>query len=187
MLSKQEILTELWTNSEIDDIISNITGGHSLREDLKSELFLILSEMNELKLQGAWTNKWINYLIINILMKQWRSNTSPFHKKFRPPHSEIADVELTEDEGVDWNLVEKVLADIEGLPFVERELLKMRYKLGDWNIIDGKLRDLNCKKVTYSYRKIEAKLRVGSITIDHNTVNKHHKKSIEKLRKLNGK
>lgn len=182
-MTKNDILCELWTSPHIDDIIENITGGHHLTADLKSELFLILSEMSEVKIVSAWTGKWMNYLIINIIMKQWRSSTSPFHKKYRPPHSEVGVSEVEEEGDIDWNLIEEVMKEIEKLPLVERELIKMRYKLGVWNKTDGQLRDTECKKTIYSYRKMEKRLRIGEITIDHNTIQKYHNKSIEKIKK----
>jgi hypothetical protein len=182
-MTREQILHELWTNGEVDDIIRNITGGHHLSEDLKGELFLILSEMDGIKIIGAWQGKWIKYMIINIILKQWRSSTSPFHKKFRPPLVESKEAaEVIEEESTDWNLVEKVLVEIEKLPFVEKELIKMRYKLGNYGV-GGELEDPNCNKVVYSYRKIEKRLMLGEISIDHNTVQKYHNKSLEKIRK----
>lgn len=190
-MTKNLILDNLFRDPLIDDMIWNITGGHELKDDLKSELFLILMEMSDSKIVGAWEGKWLNYLCVNILTKQWRSNTSPFYKKYRKSRTNEEFVDIIDEEGgVDWDLVGKVVNIIENeLNFVERELFMMRYKIGKYDKWFGELRDKDCQKTIYSYRKIEKKLSIENksgkaITIDHSTVEVYHKKSIQKIKKL---
>jgi hypothetical protein len=106
-MTKNLILEALFNNPIIDDMIWNITGGHPLKDDLKSELFLILMEMSETKIILAWEGKWLNYLCVNILTKQWKSGTSPFHKKFKKFKWEDGEIELVEEVGLDVELLEK--------------------------------------------------------------------------------
>jgi hypothetical protein len=190
-MTRNDILTELFKSPLLDDIIINITGGNILKEDLKSELFLILMEMPEVKIIEAYNNRWLNYLCINILTKQWRSNTSPFYKNFKreSKNEEIKDIE-DDDIKIDYEAFNKIIKAIEVLPFVERELFKMRYKLDRYDKWFGDLRDENCKKEIYSYKKIEKKLQLETkshgkpITICHSTVHLLHKKSIKKIKKI---
>jgi len=186
-MTKNEIIDALFKDQVIDDMITNITGGNPLRNDLKQELFVILLEMPGSKILDAYSGKWLTYLCVNIITKQWRSTTSPFYKKFRKETQNSDWKDLPEEEGIDWLLINEIVKEIEDLPFVERELLKMRYKLGDWGV-GGSLEDRECKKVITSYRKIERKLKIGDISIDHNTIQKYHNKSIDKIKKkLKGK
>jgi hypothetical protein len=189
-MTKSLILDKLFREPLIDDMIWNITGGNPLREDLKSELFLILMEMPDVKIVSAWEGKWLNYLCVNILTKQWKSSTSPFYKKFRKEKTNEEFIDIIEIEGgIDWEMIEKILEIAQKhLPFVEKELFMMRYKIGKYDRWFGELRDKDCQKPVYSYRKIEKKLAIGSsgkpITIDHSTVEVYHKRSIEKIRKI---
>jgi len=184
-MTKREILQDLFQWEGIDDIIRNITSGHQLGDDLKQELFLTMLEMPELKIQTAFKDKWLNYLAINILTKMWKSTTSPFYKKWRFPIDELNenfnilddDGEMTEEI---WN---KIKLAIDKLPFVQKELIKMRYKIDEYDKNNGDKRDNFCKKSIYSYRKMEQKLKVGDISIDHNTIQKYHWKAISKLKK----
>jgi len=188
-MTRNLILEALFKNPLIDDMIWNITGGNPLKEDLKSELFLILMEMPENKVIGAWEGKWLNYLCVNILTKQWRSGTSPFHKKYKKFKWEDGEIDGVEEEGFDIELLDKVMEIVERLPLVERELFKMRWKIGKYDKHFGEWRDKDCKKDIYSYRKVEKKLAIQTsnggdyISIDHNTVHKYHQLVIEKIRK----
>lgn len=183
-MTKNEIITELWKNPFVDEVIFNITGGHNLSNELRAELFVILVEMPDVKIKTAWTGKWLNYLVINILKKMWNSKTSPFYNKWkRRTGEEITFDILSEDEGFPEDILQKVLQVVNGLPFVERELFMMRYKIGKYDRWLGEWRDGDCKKPIYSYRKIENKLQIGGVKIDHSTIEVYHKKTINKLKR----
>lgn len=103
------------------------------------------------------------------------SSTSPFHKKYRgTKHLDVLDVYNIYNfdvEGDDVNNIlrlknNEVLLDgisdfLDTLPFLDSELFKMYYKLDRYNIIDGDLQDIKCKKPTSSYRKIAENLKIG--------------------------
>lgn len=184
-MTKNEIITELWKNPFIDEVIFNITGGHNLSNELRSELFVILIEMPDIKIKTAHSGKWLNYLAINILKKMWNSKTSPFYNKWKKRvGDEIQfDISQSDDEPFPEEILEQVLVVVDGLPFVERELFMMRYKIGKYDRWLGELRDTNCKKPIYSYRKIESKLQIGGVKIDHSTIEVYHKKTINKIKR----
>ena len=184
-MTKNEIITGLWKNPFVDEVIYNITGGHHLSKELRSELFVILMEMPETKIKTAQTGKWLNYLVINILKKMWNSKTSPFYNKWKKRTGEeiTPDMGSSDDEPFPEEILEKVLQIVNELPFVERELFMMRYKIGKYDRWLGELRDSDCKKPIYSYRKIETKLQIGGVKIDHSTIEVYHKKTINKLKR----
>lgn len=193
-MKKAEIIEALYKSPVIDDIIWNITGGNSLAEDLKSELFLILLEMPEIKIVNAHEGKWLNYLCINIIKKQWSSSTSPFYKKYKKGSGDELTFEIIDDSiPFDIETFHKVMMAIEELPLVEKELLKMRWKIGKYDKWFGELRDEDCQKDVYSYRKIENRLAIQTInskkniTIDHSTIQKYHEKAIVRIKKIIGK
>lgn len=200
MLSKNEILTELFKSRFINDLIYKITSGHQLSEDLKSELFLILVEMNEVQIKRAHSQNYLNYLCVNILKKQFHSSTSPFHKKFRknsasqvPIYNEddqLADLVDSDDINETEDLLNKIEWIVENkLELIDRELFKLYYKMGRYNRIDGDLKDVNCDKAISSYRKIEKKLAIttldkaGHISICRSTIALSHKRSMAKIKK----
>lgn len=184
-MTKNDILDGLWRNPFIDEVIRNITGGHPLSNELRSELFLILLEMPEAKIKTAHQAKWINYLVINIIKKMWNSKTSPFYLKWKKREAgEItSDIALEDGDVFPEDLLTEVMKVVDTLPFVEKELFLMRYKIGKYDRWLGDLRDSECKKPIYSYRKIELRLQIGGVKIDHSTIEVYHKKTIKKIRK----
>jgi hypothetical protein len=167
-MTKNEIIEELWRNPMIDEIINNISGKSNLKEDLKMELMLILLQLPDNKIITAWRGKWLNYLVVNILKKQFQSTTSPFWKKFRRDNwSELNDYNTPDIvEDLEWqiDLVEKIETIVHTkLDLVDRELFKLYYKIGDYDRYFGDKRDVNCQKPTSSLRKIQKKLELISL------------------------
>ena len=198
--SKNDILTNLYKSKFIDELINKITSGHQLSDDLKAELFLILVQMSDVKIKRAYEQNYLNYLCVNILKKQYHSNTSPFHKMYRKNSASQVPIFNDDDklesiiDSDDINEMEDILNKIEWivenkLSLIDRELFKLYYKMGRYNRIDGDLRDMTCDKATSSYRKIERKLAIttldkaGSISICRSTIALSHKRSMEKIQK----
>ena len=51
--------------------------------DLGQHIYLILLEYDEAKLQGLWDNNEINFLIVRLVLNNFRSHKSRFHYLFR--------------------------------------------------------------------------------------------------------
>ena len=210
MLNKNDIITDLYKSPLLNDIIIKITSRHQLTEELKAELFLILCEMKEDKIIKAQENNYLIYLCINILKKQYHSSTSPFHKKFRKEKFDEMiidddqddnmidkDVQLAFDEISDREEMEELLNKVKWivdnkLDVIDRELFKLYYKWDKYDRWMGELRDITCDKETSSYRKIEKKLAITTITSDgsnkkisigRSTIALSHQRSIEKIKK----
>jgi hypothetical protein len=201
LITKDDILVQLYKSDFIKDLIWTITSGNQLKEDLKSELFLILFEMDDRRILGAYNNNYLHYLCVNILKKQYHSKTSPFHKKFRwsgkvrdteplewkynynsPLEIEIEEVRFPEE------LMEKIIWFVDNkLDLVDRELFKIYYKIGRYDRWLGDLRDTNCKKSISSLRKVENKLAITTIegkkiTIGYDTIRLSLNRSIMRIK-----
>jgi len=166
--------------------------------------------MKEDKIIKAQENNYLIYLCINILKKQYHSSTSPFHKKFRKEKFDEMiidddqddnmidkDVQLAFDEISDREEMEELLNKVKWivdnkLDVIDRELFKLYYKWDKYDRWMGELRDITCDKETSSYRKIEKKLAITTITSDgsnkkisigRSTIALSHQRSIEKIKK----
>ena len=202
--SKNDILDELWKSNFIDDLVMTITSGNQLKDDLKSELFVILLEMDDNRIIRAWSNKYLNYLCVNILKKQYHSKTSPFHKNFRwsgkvkdvepyyqseneykynsPLEVEVEDIKFPDD------VIEKIIWFVDNkLDLVDRELFKIYYKIGRYDRWLGDLRDKSCKKPVSSLRKVEKKLAITTlegkkISIGYDTIRLSLNRSLMRIK-----
>lgn len=175
----------------MNDLVWTITSGHELKDDLKSELFLILCEMSEVRIQKAYNNHYLHYLCVNIVKKQYHSKSSPFHKKWRKGKSdeELPDI-ISEDFSQDNSvlIIEKIVWFVENkLDLVDRELFKLYYKIGDYDRYFGKLRDKTCNKPVSSLRKVEKKLAItnidgGYISIGYDTIRLSLNRSLMRIK-----
>ena len=163
-MTKNQILTMLYNDKNMDAIINKITSNNALKDDLKQDLFVILSEKDEEFIKDAYENHYLTYFCIRILKNQYHSSTSPFHKAHRKHKGqEINNLEL-QDEEYDYIMdedIELILSIIdENLDYVDRELIKMYYKLGEYNRFTGRKRDISCDKPISSLRKVKKKLEI---------------------------
>ena len=62
-------------------------------KDLAQMVYLILLEYDEGKLQDLWEHGQINFFIARVILNQYRSANSPFHKLFRKYGRRTEDIE----------------------------------------------------------------------------------------------
>jgi hypothetical protein len=193
---RDDILTDLFKSEMLNEIIIKITSNNMLKDDLKSELFLILCEMSEVKLVKAHKNNYLIYMCINILKKQYHSSTSPFHKKWRKEKfNELSDSDnyipdIDTDDDVE-TIMDKIKWIVETkLDVVDKELFKLYYKWDRYDRWTGDLRDTTCQKQRSSLRKIQKKLTLTtfdngkSISIGKDTIATSINISTEKIKKI---
>ena len=192
---RDDILTDLFKSEMLNEIIIKITSNNVLKDDLKSELFLILCEMPEVKLVKAHKNNYLIYMCINILKKQYHSSTSPFHKKWRKEKfNELSDSDnyipdIDTDDDVE-TIMDKIKWIVETkLDVVDKELFKLYYKWDRYDRWTGDLRDTTCQKQRSSLRKIQKKLALTTfnsktITINKDTIASSINLSTEKIKKI---
>ena len=189
--TKEEIIGDLWKSKFIDELVWTITSGNQLKDDLKAELFLILLEMDSSRIIRAYKNNYLNYLCVNIIKKQYHSNTSPFHKTYRKEGAN--DLPMPQMEWSDYNqeddiIIEKIMWFVDNkLDLVDRELFKIYYKFGRYDRWLGDLRDKSCQKPISSLRKVEKKLAITTldgknITIGYDTIRISLNRSIMRIK-----
>ena len=78
----------------------NVTKGErpDLFEDFVHEVILIFMEHD--KAHEAILNGDARWFLVRVGLNQWRSSTSPFHKQYRPRHSELL-IDLVDDDEYD--------------------------------------------------------------------------------------
>lgn len=140
MKTKTEILTEFYQSKELDETLKNLLrGNYQYLADWKQELFIILLEQPEEKIQKAYSERWLMYLAVRTTLNQIRSTTSPFYKKYRQNYesfdfdSLISENNYSEFDILKWCNENKVLS------WYESEILSLYYKLGRFKHRDDKM------------------------------------------------
>lgn len=159
MRTKNQIIEELFKSREFNECIDKMHPEH-LRNDLRSEVILILCEKSEETLQTITEQGGLKFYTVRIILNLIQSKTSSFHKKFRLIHhqydplnrrfsDEFVDQmndmealmtkedthELTERERRE--LMEDMAMDhLESLDHYEREIVKLYLRLGSYRKIE---------------------------------------------------
>ena len=79
---KNEILAQYWTSKEVNDAFDKMHP-EELRYDLKAEVFLVLCEMNDNKLEGLFKRNELKFYIVRIMLNMIKSDRSTFYKNYR--------------------------------------------------------------------------------------------------------
>ena len=79
------MITKLANERRVETMIENIAKQplDADLKDLSQMVYLILLEYDERKLLDLWDHGQINFFIARIILNQYRSSNSPFHKLFR--------------------------------------------------------------------------------------------------------
>jgi hypothetical protein len=120
---KNEILTQYWTSKEVNDAFEKMHP-EELRYDLKAEVFLVLCEMENDKLVGMFERNELKFYIVRIMLNMIKSDRSTFYKNYRN-YTEFVDQDFVSDDYDKTNMFEKLEANMEGLHWYNKEILKL--------------------------------------------------------------
>ena len=85
-MTRNEIVESLGRERRVEQICAMVThlpADHSDLLDLGQHIYLILLEYDEGKLQDLWEHDEINFLIVRLVLNNFRSAKSRFHYLFR--------------------------------------------------------------------------------------------------------
>jgi hypothetical protein len=120
---KNEILAQYWTSKEVNEAFDKMHP-EELRYDLKAEVFLVLCEMNEDKLVGLYERNELKFYIVRIMLNMIKSDRSTFYKNYRN-YTEFVDQDYVSDDYDKSNMFEKLEANMNGLHWYNKEILKL--------------------------------------------------------------
>ena len=122
---KNEIITQFWDSKEVNDAFEKMQP-EELRYDLKAEVFLVLCEMDEMKLVGMFERNELKFYIVRITLNMIKSDRSTFYKNYRN-HIEFVNIDKDFDV-INYDkldLVDKLEKNLEGLHWYNKEILKL--------------------------------------------------------------
>jgi len=180
-MRKHKIITELYNDSELNSGLNKICPDVRYRDDLKQELFLILTEMDEEKLIKMYDDNYIIGWIFRTLKNQYHSKSSPFYTKYKKNMIFIdTDFDIKEVDNLleDFELVEEIDKILDTrIRWFESHLFRSYY-LNTIDIDSGELLK------PMSLRKIEEMHKLGSLKIDHVSVHLKVKDTLIKVVKI---
>jgi hypothetical protein len=124
MNKRDFVIQEMYLSSDINEAIGKMQP-YELQDDLRQEVFLVLCEMDEIKLFEMYDGGYLKYFIVRTILNMAKSDRSNFYKKFRQIYQEIP---LTYDipkEEYNEELLNKLENGLGILHWYELELLKL--------------------------------------------------------------
>jgi len=118
---RNEILTEFWSSREVNEAISKMKPVE-LQEDLKSEVFLILAELDQQKLVDLYDRKQLRFYIVRIMLNLVQSTDKKFYRKYR---DFVEWVEVEKEDVKEVDITEGILNHVEGLYWYQKEILRL--------------------------------------------------------------
>jgi hypothetical protein len=118
-MNRNSIIVQLWDSKELIDAISKMQP-EELQEDLRSELFKVLCEMDEDKLIDMHKRNVLKFYLVRTMINMMQSNTSQFYRTYRKPLN--AEVELHDR---DEELLNRVEDELSKLHWFSSDLLRL--------------------------------------------------------------
>jgi len=116
-MDRNGIIAELWSSPDLNQALSNMKPVE-MQEDLKSELFLIICEIDESKLIDLYDKKQLKFYIVRIMLNLVQSSKNKFYKNYR----NFEEYNITEKPDEQYEQIE-VMEYIEGLYWYQKEIL----------------------------------------------------------------
>ena len=95
-MTNAEIVNELYKDRVVENIAKNIRVTSDFYDDFVAEMYFILLEYDNDKLNEMYQNKQLKFFTARIALNNWNSKTSPFWTKYKKPlEHENKNVDLT--------------------------------------------------------------------------------------------
>lgn len=118
-MDKNGIIIELWNSKDLNDALKNMRPVE-IQDDLKSELFLIIAEIDESKLIDLYNKKQLKFYIVRIMLNLVQSTKNKFYRNFRN-FEELTPVEKADEI---YEQIE-VINHLENLYWYQKEIFKL--------------------------------------------------------------
>lgn len=118
-MDRNGIIAELWSSTDLNEALKKMKPVE-IQEDLKSELFLIICEIDEFKLIDLYDKKQLKFYIVRIMLNLVQSSKNKFFKNYRN-FEEYNETEKPDEQDEPIEVMEF----IEGLYWYQKEILKL--------------------------------------------------------------
>ncbi|CAB4121991.1 hypothetical protein UFOVP19_35 [uncultured Caudovirales phage] len=120
-MDKNKIIEQYWLNEEVNQAFAKMQP-EELQYDLKVEVFLVLLEMDDIKLFGMYERNEVRFYIVRTMLNMIKSDRSQFWKKYRN-HIEYNIKEIAEP--IENSVIDIMEQGIENLHWYQKEILRL--------------------------------------------------------------
>ena len=120
-VERNRIIEELWNSKDVNDAIGKMHPVE-MQEDLKSELFLIIAELEESKIIDLYKKNQLKFYMVRIMINMVRSSKNKFYKNYRNYQEYIP---LDVQENVQEDITKTMLEHIDKLYWYNETILSL--------------------------------------------------------------
>lgn len=141
MPTKNQIITELYKSREFNECIGKMEPDH-LRDDLRSEVVLILLETSDEKIKQLHEQvNGLKYYTVRIILNLIQSKTSKFYKQYRQQLAQLHDRFACEEVDIEERAAreeteDKAMSEIDNLYWYNKEMVKLYIEHGNYRAIE---------------------------------------------------
>jgi DNA-directed RNA polymerase specialized sigma24 family protein len=123
-MDRADIIQAMYLNPDISEAIGKMEPAQ-LRDDLRQEIFLVICELDEERLQTMHREGWLKYFVVRTMLNMIKSDRSTFYNKFRKGHEELADTADRIEEQSSEEAIGYVKQAMSSLHWYEETLMRM--------------------------------------------------------------
>ena len=125
-MTRSEIIASMYRDPDVAAAINKMEP-EGLRDDLRQEIFQVLCEQTDEKLQEMHRGGWLKYFIVRTMLNMIKSDRSTFFYKFRRTFTEVSEEMAQERETVEnyERDQKRVKEGIAGLHWYEAKLIEI--------------------------------------------------------------
>ena len=120
-MDRNRIIEELWMSNDLNEALSKMHPVE-LQEDLKSELFLIIAELDENKLIDLYKKNQLKFYVVRVMLNMVRSSKSKFYKLYRNFDEYLP---IDKPENYQEDVTDRVTDNIEKLYWYNKKIFEL--------------------------------------------------------------
>lgn len=121
-MDRNKIIEDLWLSKEVNQAFAKMQP-EDLRDDLKSEVFMVLLELSDEKLFGMSERNELRFFLVRVMLNMIKSDRSSFYKNYRN-HVEL-DVKEKFDNDEEYNLFDRLEDSMVDMHWYQKEIIKL--------------------------------------------------------------
>lgn len=124
MASRHDILDAMYRDPDVAAAIGKMDPPE-LRDDLRQEIFLALSELDEERLVNMHREGWLKWYVVRMMLNMIKSDRSTFYNRFRRGFDELGDVAERIPDDRQEGGTESITGHLDGLHWYEKTLIEI--------------------------------------------------------------
>ena len=159
VLTKNEILTNLYLNNEVDELINKIKP-EDLRDDLKQYAFAVLCEKPEEFIIDLNNKKQLKYFLVKIISNSIFSNRSGFLTQHKNSKELLIDIipDIIDNDDNYHDMIDKCIDESSKIYWYNQELLQLYSIHGTYREV-SRITNIPVKSVHNAVKKAKEQIK----------------------------